>query len=203
MYPFVSAGMTLTNAILDIDHDDYYAHSGQWWDVQGSAWLVHLPRRTATVSVVGPGVVSSTPEAIACPGTCSATLDNDQELQLRAAPSAGAELIGWQGACIGTGACRLAMNGDVSVRATFAPRRPRLKVVVAGRGRVASSPSGVDCPGRCVAAYAPRATVRLRAEPRTGWTLDRWSGPCLHKLTCTLVMTRDRSETATFARVVR
>jgi hypothetical protein len=32
----------LSTKVLDFGHDDYYAHSGPWWDVQDSPFLEHL-----------------------------------------------------------------------------------------------------------------------------------------------------------------
>ena len=203
MYPFAFPGMTLAGAVLDIDHDDYYGHSGNWWDVQDSAWLVHLPRRTLTVTVTGPGAVSSTPAAIACGATCTATLDSDFSIRLDAAAAPGMELFGWKGACSGDAACTVTMSGDLSVRATFGPIRPRLAVRLAGRGRITSVPAGIDCPGHCTAPYAAKTTVKLRAQPGPGWSLVRWAGSCGRKPVCALVVTGDRTVAVTFTRAHR
>jgi hypothetical protein len=35
-------GATLAGVSLDVGHDDYYGHSGSWWDVQDSPFLEHL-----------------------------------------------------------------------------------------------------------------------------------------------------------------
>ena len=55
----------LFGKILDVNKDDYYGHSGAWWDVQDSDWLMHLPQFPITVSVVsqgGTGTVGSQPD---------------------------------------------------------------------------------------------------------------------------------------------
>src|SRR5262249_56106416 len=51
------AATTLAAAVLDVGHDDYYAHAGSWWDVQDSAWLRHLdlPQYSVRVRVATAG----------------------------------------------------------------------------------------------------------------------------------------------------
>jgi hypothetical protein len=200
MFPYAVAGMTLTNAVLDVGHDDYYAHSGSWWDVQDSAWLVHLPRRTLVVVVIGPGTVSSTPAAIRCPDTCSTVLDDGFQLRLDATPGAEAEFYGWKGGCSGLGSCALTVTGDVSVQATFGEKRVQLSVTVGGRGRVTSRPAGIRCPGRCTARFSPGTSVALLERAAKGWKLAGWSNGCGRKTTCSVRLTSDSRETATFVR---
>ena len=199
MFPYASSDMRLADAILDVARDDYYGHSGTWWDVQDSAWLVHLPRRTLSVSTAGPGAISSAPAVVTCPATCAATLEDGFAVRLAAAPQPGAEFYGWKGACAGEGACALTMTGDLSVRATFGPPRPTLAVRTTGKGRVTSAPAGISCPGRCTAKVPRGTAVTLRAQPAPGWRLVRWSTPCGAKASCVLRITGDRRVAATFA----
>lgn len=42
LYPSTAFGTPLSTKILDVGHDDYYAHPGPWWDVQDSPFLEHL-----------------------------------------------------------------------------------------------------------------------------------------------------------------
>ncbi len=60
---------------LDVERDDYYGHSGSWWDVQDSAWLSHLDAPQYPLSVAktgaGSGSISSDLPGIACPPVCS------------------------------------------------------------------------------------------------------------------------------------
>lgn len=77
---------------------------------------------TLTVSTAGTGsgTVTSSPAAIACPGTCSATLGSGTVVTLAAAPAAGSTFTGWSGAgCSGAGGCTLTMSADHPVTATF------------------------------------------------------------------------------------
>ena len=201
MFPFASQSLRLTNAMLDVGRDDYYAHEGTWWDVQDSSWLVHLPFRSLSVLVFGPGSVSSAPSVIDCPGTCTATLESDFAVTLTAHPASGAEFYGWSRGCSGEKECRLTMTEDLTTLATFGAPRPVLRVHVVGKGRVTSSPVGVRCPGSCSAKYPSGTRVRLVAHPAAGWRLSRWSGQYGGKASCSLVLGSNRSLTATFVRV--
>ena len=42
MYPSSSVGVRLAAKVLDSGRDDYYGHSGSWWDVQDSLFLERL-----------------------------------------------------------------------------------------------------------------------------------------------------------------
>src|SRR5262249_2047387 len=63
---------------------------------------------TLSVTVAGPGTVTSAPTGIACSGgTCSASFPSGSNVTLTA--SAGT-LTGWGGACTGTGVCSVTMT---------------------------------------------------------------------------------------------
>ena len=128
MYPFTSDGDTLDNAVLDVNRDDYYGHTGSWWDVRNSPWLEHLPQFPLTVSVTGRGAIAGLPGTVRCASRCTATLDNGLAVRLVATPAAGAVLHGWRGACSGTGVCKLAMSAAKSATAVFVPKpKPKKK----------------------------------------------------------------------------
>jgi hypothetical protein len=203
MFPFASAERLLPDAILDVGRNDYYAHSGAWWDVQDSAWLVHLPLRTLVVAVSGPGSVSSAPDVVACPGRCATTTESDFVIRLVANTDPGSEFYGWTGACKGEKECAVKMTGDLSVQARFGAPRPTLFLGVKGSGRVTSAPTGLSCPGRCSGKYATGTLVTLRARPAAGWKLGRWSSPCGAKSVCAIRLTRDTKVSATFIRSAR
>jgi hypothetical protein len=128
MYPYTYDGETLGTAVLDVNRDDYYGHSGSWWDVQDSPWLVHLPQFSLSAAAKGPGKVAGVPGVAACAPACSATLDSDLTVLLVARPAAGSVFLGWRGTCKGTGACEVAMNGPKSAVAVFGPKpKPKAK----------------------------------------------------------------------------
>ena len=185
MYPFISDGSTLDTVQLDVGHDDYYAHSGSWWDVQDSNWLSHLPQYPFTLRSPGHGTLPRARAAmrasLACNTGCSGMpIDNGTRSPSIAIPAAG------YGFAAGRG--RLQRNGDADVHggelsaatsatARFVKAALRVTVAVAGKGRVASSPAGIACPGTCTKAFAV-TSVKLTAKPAAGSTFAGWSGAC-------------------------
>jgi hypothetical protein len=85
-----------------------------------AAFLVdQVPGHSLTVSVNGSGLVSSTPSAITCPGTCSAAFGVGTAVALHETPAAGWHFAGWGGNCSGTSACGVTLNSDQAVTAKF------------------------------------------------------------------------------------
>jgi hypothetical protein len=201
LYPFAS-GEPLAQLILDVGHDDYYAHSGTWFDVQDSIWLTHVgDQATLTVAVRGPGKVVSFQPGPDCTATCAVEWDRGTEVVLEAIPARGMRLVRWGGACRGEGECSTTLRGPSSVTALFAAARFRLSVTVGGKGLVRSAPRGLACSARCAAAFTSFKGVRLTATPARGWRFLRWSGACAGaRPTCTVPMTKAAAARAVFAR---
>lgn len=66
------------------------------------------------------GSITSTPAAISCGATCSASFLDSSQVVLTAAPIAGATFLGWGGACSGTATtCTVTMAGAQNVTANF------------------------------------------------------------------------------------
>ena len=74
---------------------------------------------TITLAGTGSGTVTSTPAGISCKPTCSASFAAGTSVKLTTAPAKGDYLSGWSGACKGTSACTVVMNGNLSATATF------------------------------------------------------------------------------------
>lgn len=74
------------------------------------------------VRVTGRGVVRSSPAGIACSKSCSRAFAANSTVRLTAKASKGYRFAGWSGACKGTKACAVKLNGAKSVRATFRKR---------------------------------------------------------------------------------
>lgn len=78
---------------------------------------------TLTVSPLSNGTVASDPVGIQCGTTCVATFENGTAVTLSPLPNSGFTFSGWSGACVNkVGPCKLAINGNTSVQATFAPQ---------------------------------------------------------------------------------
>jgi hypothetical protein len=121
------AATTLAAAVLDVGHDDYYAHAGSWWDVQDSAWLRHLDMPQYSVRVrVGTGgkfVFASNQPSVSCtaPSTCRWTWQSGSELTLSATAAPGYQVVGWTGCPDPNGdLCTVTVDRALAVGAVFA-----------------------------------------------------------------------------------
>jgi hypothetical protein len=210
MYPSTS-GQPLEAVVLDAGRDDYYGHSGTWFDAQDSFWLARLdaPQLALSVSVTGLGRVASELPGLDCPGACSITWERGTRVALVATPEPGARFAGWKGACSGNVGCTVAMNAAGAVSATFTRGTPggtsgttsfRLSVSVSGGGRVLSTPTGISCTRSCSARFGSGSSVSLRAVARKGWRFAGWSVPCAGSAAaCTVSMHANQGVRATFS----
>jgi hypothetical protein len=200
LYPFLSPDSNLDLVTLDVGKDDYYAHSGSWWDVQDSPWLEHLPQFPFSLSEEGPGklVARSGTLKLPCDSGCtSLSLDNGATVSVLAVPAAGFAFSSWSGACSGVApSCVLSVGAETTATATFVRATLRVSAAVTGKGKVTSSPAGIACPGACKTAFA--APVRLTAKPSPGWKFNGWRGVCTGTKACVLSATA--SVRAVFAR---
>lgn len=74
---------------------------------------------TVTIAGSGSGTVTSTPAGINCPTTCSASFSQGAQVALSETSGTNNSFAGWSGACTGTAACSLTVNGAEAVTATF------------------------------------------------------------------------------------
>ncbi len=72
-----------------------------------------------TVSVVGPGVVTSSPPGISCPAKCKATFTTGTRVILTRKIIGGSSFEHWGGSCSGTGTCTVTMGSLAAVAAEF------------------------------------------------------------------------------------
>jgi hypothetical protein len=164
-----------------------------------------------SVSVTGPGTVSSAPAGISCAAGaatgCSASYVSGTAVTLTATPSPGKVFKGWTGnACRGTTpTCAISMGAATSVGATFGDPTFPLTVTLAGAGSGSVSGSGITCTtgstAGCTSNEASGSTVTLTAAAGASSVFTGWSG-CSQVTTagaCVVPMFSARSVTATFA----
>lgn len=83
--------------------------------VSGTASAGLTVNKTGT----GSGTVTSSPVGIDCGAVCSGRVPGNSVIVLTPAPATGSVFAGWSGACTGTGACSITMNGAKTVTANF------------------------------------------------------------------------------------
>jgi hypothetical protein len=181
LYPEATAGVPLAQLLLDVNHDDYYAHSGTWDDIEDSAWL-HLlaaPVIPLAVKIAGAGVVTSVVPGIDCTSSCTTQWDGGTETALLAHAARGKRFVGWTGSCTGTADCDVTLGGAISVTATFGPTRVPVALTKTGKGIV-------SCMPKCAKTFAAGSPLTLRAVPAKGWKFASWTGDCakVHIATC-------------------
>jgi hypothetical protein len=190
MYPYLGNGSTLDVVTLDFGRDDYYGHSGPWWDVQDSAWLQHMPQFPLTLTVAGSGTLMATAGTVSLPCTAGCQgllLDSDTIVTVVALPAGGWRVGSWSGGCSGTTpGCALTISAAATAAVTFVRVPLRVAVRLTGKGRVTSSPGGIACAGACVHSFAAGSTVRLRAVAAKGWRFAGWGGDCTGRGACVL-----------------
>jgi hypothetical protein len=167
-------GRPLQQQVLDVNHDDYYAHSGAWDDLQDSGWLSHLDAAHEPLAVAmsgGSGRVWSDLPGVDCTVACTTQWDQGSIVTLFATPNAGSRFIRWTGPCAGNSSCAVTLAEAQSVTAVFGPERIPVKVTLAGRGAVRCTPV-------CSRSFPAGDPITLRAVPAKGWKFAGWSGGC-------------------------
>ena len=196
LYPY-SDGRPLQQLVLDVNHDDYYAHSGSWEDLQDSVWLSHLnaPQVPLAVDLAGTGKVTSDLPGLDCSAACTTQWDQGTSVTLTATPGAHLRLVRWTGACAGSSSCTVALGEAKSVAAVFGPLAIPVKVTTTGRGAVRCTPV-------CSRTFAAGDPLTLRAVPAKGWKFAGWSGGgCKGKFpVCRPATQTSRTVRATFRR---
>jgi hypothetical protein len=203
MYPRISAAFD--QLVLDVGRDDYYGHSGTWFDLQDSAWLARadVPPAGLTVAVrqvTGEDRVVSDPVGIDCPPACAVLYDGLAQVSLVARPGTTTRFVGWSGACTGRGACTVTMDAAKTAEAVFGPDQFRLTLSVLGSGRVSAAAIGLSCTRRCSEVGSADTVVRVRAVPVRGWRFLRWTGACRGRGACSVRLDANRAVGVVFQR---
>jgi alpha-tubulin suppressor-like RCC1 family protein len=79
------------------------------------------PSQALDVTLAGAGSGGVGTAGLTCPGACGGRYPQSQVVTLRAEPAPGSGFAGFSGACSGSGTCRVTMDGNQSVTATFGP----------------------------------------------------------------------------------
>jgi hypothetical protein len=165
----------------------------------------NLDVNALTVSVTGPGGVSSSDGVFSCGNKCYGVYAPGTTVTLTAKPSSGSVLAGWGDACAGNApTCTVTLDAEHAVTATFVPL-VTLSVGRSNPGTVDATPSGADrtlsCGKACSAKFPAGTVVTLTATPPAGATFVGWSGGCSGaSTTCSLNVVKDTSVTAAFGK---
>jgi hypothetical protein len=157
-----------------------------------------VPSHLLAVNRSGSGIVTSSPAGIACGTTCLAAYDAGILVSLSAVADSSSVFVGWSGACSGTGACQVAMDGVKSVGATFSAPSFTLTTARTGPGTLVSSPAGIYCGVDCNEAYSSGSFVSLAAVPDAGASFGAWSGACSGSGLCQFLMDGNKGVSAAF-----
>ena len=141
------------------------------------------------VAGAGRGKVTSSPAGLGCPSVCSLEFQSGTSVVLTATPEKGSKLAAWSGACTGKAmTCTIAVGGDKTATAVFAPNPPCLVPALKGRTlagarraltaancRLAAVKRGYSRrvrPGRVIS-QAPAAGTKLRNGGRVSVVISR------------------------------
>ena len=127
----------------------------------------------------GGGTVTSSPAGIDCGSDCSEPYPAGTTVTLTATSAPGFMFEGWNSPCSGQGTCTVTVNANQTIVARFR-NLYTVSVAVAGSGTgtVASSPSGIACPGDCSEPYPSGSAVTLTATPAAGSVFTGWTANC-------------------------
>jgi hypothetical protein len=157
-----------------------------------------------TVTVTGPGTVTSMPAGINCPSSaCNADFPARTLVTLTAAAATSDAFNGWSGDCSGlSSTCTLNMNGAKSVGAQFVDHFT-LSTTFTGSGSavLTSSPAGINCGATCSAQFPVGTAVTLTISPAASTYLVNWgvSGCQNYMTACQLTMNSNVSDAITLA----
>jgi hypothetical protein len=174
----------LVEAQLDVGRDDYYGHSGEWFDVQDSPWLRNpqLPLVPLVVRAEPGGTVTTQDFEIECPPVCTTTWEQGTKLTLIPVPDDGARFIAWVGPCAAAGyqECEVTVNAATTVMARFAKALELHVRVPTGGGKVILQPGDEQqtCDDDCVLDLPAGTPSDVVATPDKGWRFLGWSGAC-------------------------
>ena len=157
---------------------------------------------TLTVNKTGDGTVTSTPAGIECGATCAGEFEKGAAVTLTQTAGDGFKFSGWGGACSGTDACIVTMDGEKQVLVNFTavppPTSYTLTVTKTGAGLVTSTPAGINCGTTCSATFEKDKVVTLSQQAGEGFKFTGWGGACFGSGDCEVTMNVAKQVTASF-----
>src|SRR5262245_25816102 len=90
---------------------------------------------------------------------------------------------------------------SAGLSASTAVVKRTLTVSITGKGRLVSSPRGLDCTRTCSARFRMGIRVRLAPIAADGWELSRWSGACTGSRRCSVKLVDSKRVLASFKRI--
>ena len=91
---------------------------------------------------------------------------------------------------------------SVPTAGSVAPIKRAVLIVVDGKGKVTSKPTGIACPNTCRSFFPKDSLVNLVAHPAAGWRVAKWSGECKSKTArCGFYLTTEHECSAQLCRV--
>ena len=170
----------LSDRVLDVNRDDYYGHSGPWWDIQDSAWLAHLelPPVTLTIAIdskTGGAVRLGTD--LSCDAFCTFRADGGADQHLTGIGSDTARFTGWRGGCGGQPvACTVKPTESTAISAVFEPTYP-VEASVLGLGAI-NIDGGSRCLSHCHWTLPSERRSSISARANRGNEFVGWRGAC-------------------------
>jgi len=158
---------------------------------------------TVNKAGTGTGTVTSSPAGIECGGVCSAPFEEGSTVVLAGVPGANTAAVVWSGCgkLNLENECFVTMSAAKAVTATFNLIERPLTVSKNGTatGTVTSSPTGIECGGKCSASFVKGTVVTLSATPGPGSEPVVWEGcESIAEGKCAVTMSAAKSVTATF-----
>jgi List-Bact-rpt repeat protein len=131
---------------------------------------------------------------------------NGVRVKIQPVPAANTEFSDYGDACTGKALqCVVILSQDAGVGTGFQNAGALstafgLNLTRSGGGAVQSVPPGIDCGANtgCRAAFKPGLTVRLTANPGTGFSFGGWTGDCGGTAACAVSMNVSRTVSAAF-----
>lgn len=99
------------------------------------------------------------------------------------------------------GVLALLVAASAGLSASSAAGKRTLTVSVTGKGRLVSSPRGLDCSRTCTGRFQAGSKVRLTPIAADGWELSQWSGACKGSRSCSVKLSGAKVVLVAFKRI--